>query len=395
MNGEPASLKDVLNHPSLQRALAAADTLAAEAVELGITIAEIPAPTFQEGPRAAYVRARFESLPLPTRVDDTGNVVALREGTTEEPGILLAAHLDTVFAGVQDVRVERDGDVLRAPGIGDNSIAVACLLALAQGLDAAGVRTRRPLYLAATVGEEGLGNLRGIEALCRAYADRLAAVVAVEGHDLGVIGHVAVGSRRWEAVLRGPGGHSWEDRGRPSAIHALGRAISRLADLAGEIPREHASLNVGLVQGGTGINVIADTAHMKVDIRATDAHVLASLDGQSRSLVEQAAAYDSRDGQKVTVEFRELGHRPAGSLPVDHPLVATCLDIHAHLGLEGRLAAMSTDMNIPLSLGIPAVTVGLTTGGHIHRLTEYIYIPPIARGLKQLLLLVACLAHLD
>jgi tripeptide aminopeptidase len=284
----------------------------------------------------------------------------------------------------------RDGR-LCGPGIGDNSLAVAALLTLPAILDEAGLRTGRDLLLCANTGEEGLGDLRGIKQAVGDRRDRLAAVIAVEGHNLGRVTHQAVGSRRLRITVEGPGGHSWGAFGNPSAIHVLGELIARISRL--EVPREpKTTYNVGLVEGGVSVNTIAPRASLLLDLRSIDGGALERLVGQVDGLVRevQAATPD-----QVAVTSEVIGDRPAGALPTDAPLVQTALAALRTLGVEPVLDASSTDANVPIALGIPAVCIGLTLGGNAHRTDEYIEVAPIGRGLQQLVLLVAALAGVE
>lgn len=270
------------------------------------------------------------------------------------------------------------------PGIGDNSLAVATLLTLSSILDEADVRTEPDLVLCANVGEEGLGNLRGIRQAVADYRSDLRAVIAVEGHHLGRVYNRAVGSRRLRVTVTGPGGHSWGAFGNASAIHMLGEMIAAIARL--QVPAEpKTTFNVGRIEGGVSINTIAPLATMDIDLRSTDPASLADLVSRVEGIVD-----DSKDPERgVAVQTEMLGDRPAGMVPADAPIIQSACAILRELGLEPQLDAGSTDANIPLAEGIPALCIGLTTGEYAHRTDEYIDIPPIALGLTQLALLVA------
>ena len=373
--------------PSAQRVAAlraAATDLVPHVLDLTARIAAVAAPTGQEGERSRLVADLFAEDGLPVDVDDLGDVVATLRGAGEGPKALLAAHLDTVFGAGTPLAIRRNGDRLQGPGIGDNSLGVAAILALPTLLATAGEPCRTDLLLVANVGEEGLGNLRGMRAVMDARSD-IGAVVAVEGHNLGRVTHVAVGSRRVRLTVRGPGGHSWGDFGRPSAVHALGRLIADLDDLP--LPRSpKTTLNVGVIEGGVSVNSIAPSASCLVDMRSVDEDALRRL----AERVDRAVAAANRGGIAVTSET--LGDRPAGVLPLDSRIVRLAAEILAALDLDAIFDASSTDANIPISRGIPAVCVGLTSGGNVHREDEFIDTAPLATGLAQLALLALALA---
>ena len=375
------------DHPAVRAALTAAETSAGDVAALARQICEIPAPTFQEEQRAAFVAEQFRAGGLEAVGDEAGNVTARRAGRERGGALLIAAHTDTVFPLDTDVRVRADGGRLHAPGIGDNSLAVAALLTLPRILDRAGLRTRRDLLLCANTGEEGLGDLRGIK---RAVADHradLGAVIALEGLNLGRVTHQAVGSRRLRITVEGPGGHSWGAFGNPSAIHVLGEIIAKIAALA--VPREpKTTYNVGMIEGGVSVNTIAPRASLVLDLRSIDPVALEKVVGQVDAIVRDAAGGEIRTMSEV------IGDRPAGRLAPDAPLMRATIAALRELGLEPTLDASSTDANVPLALGIPAICIGLTRGGHAHRLDEYIETGPIGRGMRQLVLIVAAMAGL-
>ncbi len=375
----------LMQEPKVAKALAWADAHAGQIAAEAIRICEIPAPTFEEGARAQYVRSRFEALGLAdVTIDAAGNVRGRRPGTGG-PGLAMAAHLDTVFPAGTDVKVKREGSRLLAPGIGDNSVAIATLLAMAEALNAAGVVTAGDLYLASNTGEEGLGDLKGMKAFMADVKDRVRAAIAVEGMKLNRIVHVAVGSRRYKVTYTARGGHSWGHFGAPSAIHILGHAIADISRL--EVPKDpKTTYNVGVIHGGTTVNTIAAEADMLVDMRSVDTRALADLEQRLLAVVERAA--EEGDGQ---AKLELVGDRPAGSIPGDHPVVQTCRAVHQALGLETFTEASSTDHNVPLGLGIPGVCLAVTEGANEHRLNEYIETGPIPTGVKNLLLVALAL----
>jgi acetylornithine deacetylase/succinyl-diaminopimelate desuccinylase-like protein len=376
------------DRPAVRAALAAAERSGPAVAELARRVCEIPAPTFEEAERAAFVRERFAALGLDARGDEAGNVTARRAGRRRGAALLLAAHTDTVFPRGTALAVRERAGRLYGPGIGDNSLAVAALLALPPLLDEAGLCTRADLLLCANTGEEGLGDLRGIKRAVADHREELGTVLAVEGHNLGRVTHQAVGSRRLRITVEGPGGHSWGAFGNPSAIHLLGEIIAAVARLP--VPREpKTTYNVGLVEGGVSVNTIAPRASLTLDLRSIDRDALEALVGEVERIVRETAGGDIR------VRSETIGDRPAGMLPPDAPLVRTTLAALRELGVEAVLDASSTDANVPLALGIPAVCIGLTLGGHAHRADEFIEIAPIGRGMQQLVLLIAALAGVE
>jgi tripeptide aminopeptidase len=346
----------------------------AQLIEDAKTICAIPAPTFAEADRARYVCDRLGGA-----IDDAGNVVR-RFGPGTGDAIVFAAHLDTVFPPDQPIVIEQDAQRIHAPGIGDNSLAVAALLALARHFEARPPMT--PTVLAATVGEEGRGDLRGARHLldtvpCQAF-------VAVEGAMLHAIKHAGVGSIRYRIVYRGPGGHSWTDRGAPSALHGLIETATRF--LQWPAP-PGVSRNLGILNGGTTINTIAAQATLEVDLRAEAPEPLKATAQHARETFN-----DPPEG--LTAEVQPIGERPSGGIPPDHPLVQAARDARREAGLTAAAeGASSTDANAAYGRGIPAITVGVTTGANGHRADEYIDLAPIPGGMQALLHLADQLAR--
>lgn len=369
--------------PTAQRVAAigaAAEAAAATVLAMTARIAAVAAPTGEEGERARFVAAALAEAGLPATIDAIDDVVARLPGRDgAAPPVLLAAHLDTVFVRDTPLPIRCEGARLFGPGIGDNSVGIASVLAMPAILRAAGELPATDVLLTGNVGEEGLGNLRGIRAVLDAHPD-VGAVIAVEGHNLGRVTHIAVGSRRYRIDASGPGGHSWGDWGRPSALHALARLINDLDAIP--LPRiPKTTLNVGMIEGGISVNSIAPSASCLLDLRSVDATSLARL----AERVERLVASHDRGGVRMTATL--LGERPAGVVPLDSPIVRRAAAILAALGIEASFDASSTDANVPIGRGIPAICIGLTTGGNVHREDEYIDTDPLAAGLTQLALL--------
>jgi tripeptide aminopeptidase len=353
-----------------------ASALSSAVIRRTVKLTEIPAPTGHEGMRRERVRSWWlRDGWTDVRTDDAGNLWArVRPG--DGPAVVLAAHLDTVFDDTVDHQVRQEGTRLCGPSVGDDSVGVAALSALGTLL-AAGAGTT-PAWIVATVGEEGLGNLRGITEVIRQDQVPLAAVVAIEGNYLGRIATVGVGSLRWRVTVSGPGGHAWERAGAPSAVHAAARMVSGLAALprrgAGTGPGRRSSVNVGVFSGGEAVNARARQAVFLVDLRATGAAALADLEARARRVVRAPS-------EQVTVGIEELGRRPAGELDQAHPLAAAAAAALRAAGLRARFTAASTDANAAHAAGVPAIAIGVTTGGGEHTPDEWIDTSPLGAGL--------------
>ena len=333
-------------------------------------ITEIAAPPFKEHTRAEFYLQRFHELGLDdAALDSEGNVVALRKGSGKGPKLVVSAHLDTVFPENTDVTVREADGVLRAPGIGDDARGLAALLAVIQTLNANAITTTGDVMLVGTVGEEELGNLRGVKALFRDHRD-IDGFISIDGLGITRVVNRATGSLRYEMIFRGPGGHSFQEFGLPSAIHAMGRAIAGIADL--ETPAEpKTTFTVGTVRGGTSVNAIAGEAHMTVDLRSN-----ATEEARVLALVSEAAAEENKrwGSDRITVETNLIGERPAGVVAEDSPLVEAARRSAAAIarGPHVVFAGASTDSNLAMSLGIPAVTIGGGgEGGNWHSLNEW------------------------
>lgn len=390
--------------PRCARGLAWVDKNSSWVTDQQIRLTEIPAPEFGEARRGAVLKELFVASGLPVRVDKTGNVIGERAGagvksTDAKSVILVAAHLDTVFPANTDVRVKRDEGQLLAPGISDNGAGLGAVVGLARVLAESNVTTEKTIILAGDVGEEGEGNLRGIRALVDAYGPRLAAVIAVDGPSSDHITTQGIASRRIEVTITGPGGHSWSDFGTPNPITAISRGVVRFSSTS--VPSDpRSTFNFGIIEGGTSVNSIPSRAAAKVDLRSEDERQLAVLDIALRDAMqagmndEISAVRSARDSLQLS--FRSLGTRPAGKLPDDSPLLVTIRSVDRYLGNSSRLEKSSTDANLPLSLGIPAVAIGGGgKGGGSHTLDEWYDPSDRELGLKRLFLTVVSLAGVD
>ena len=324
----------------------------------------IPAPTGSEDPRIRWLEDRLLELPGSLGRDEVGNLLWRFD---DSPKLLLMAHVDTVFAGVEDIEVVRSGDELIGPGVGDNAAAVMCVIWTVSALDS----IPPGLAVAFTVGEEGLGNLRGALHACRSLAPKMA--IAVEGHGLDEVVLEHVGSTRARLAVCGPGGHSWSDRGTPSAIHALLPIGAELAD---------SGANVGKISGGEAVNAIAADSELLVERRSVDQ---AELDAFEASVGELSVEPPLR------LECEIVGRRPAGRVQRDHPLVQRVREVRRSLGLPDEFGSGSTDANAAAAFDIPAVSIGCTRGSGMHTLGERIELAPLALGCGQLSAVIGAL----
>jgi tripeptide aminopeptidase len=394
------SVEKIADDSTCAHSLAWLDKNAAWITTEQIALSEIPAPEFAEAKRAAYFQNLLEPFGLKVTIDKTGNVIAERPGADANSVILLAAHLDTVFPAGTDVRVKKNGNRLVGPGIADNGAGLAALIGVARALSEGRVRTNKTIIFAGDVGEEGEGNLRGIRALIETYRPRLAAVIAVDGASTEHITTQGIASHRFEVTITGPGGHSWSDFGAPNPITALARGIVKFSSLA--VPEDpRSSYNFGVVEGGTSVNSIPARAIVKVDLRSEEESEVTKMESSLRATMEagikEEMAGAARDSAAaLQVSFRSLGLRPSGKLPENSPLLDSVRSVDRFLGTRSRLERSSTDANIPLSLGIPAISIG--GGGKAsgsHTLDEWY--DPAGRelGLKRLFLTTVLLAGLQ
>lgn len=359
----------------LSQVLDISRTYVERVADLAQRICVVPAPTGDEWQRAEFVASLWRERGYVPEIDAVGNVYVRRGDQPQRPVLLLLAHTDTVFPASTPLKVQRDGDILRGPAIGDNSLSVAAMISVLDVLDELKVKTDVDIVAVANVGEEGLGNLRGARTAVERYRADVGAVLAIDG-DLGRIINASVGSKRWRVIVRGPGGHSFGAFGVPSAIHGLGRIIAAIADLS--VPRTpRTTYNVGVIEGGTSVNTIAPSASALIDMRSIDVKALNELAERVREVVEHRA------GEGLSVEIEVLGERPAGQRSPSDPLVQLASHTLSWLGIEAKYGVGSTDANIPMSLNIPSICVGITQVRRTHTLDEYLYVPPIGEGLAQ------------
>ena len=326
-----------------------------------IELTEIPAPPFKEAVRAVEYQKRFKALGLSdARIDAEGNVIAVRKGSGNGPVLVVSAHLDTVFPEGTDVKVKVKGNRYEAPGIYDDGRGLASLLSMVRALNQTSLKTAGDIIFVGTVGEEELGDLRGVKALFRDNK-AIDGFISLDGLDIGRIVNQATGSRRFRIIYTGPGGHSFSAFGLPSATHALGRAIAKISEVR-TIDEPKTTFTVGTLKGGTSVNAIAAEAELGLDMRSNSAVELKKLEDRIMALAREAADDENKRWDKkdvIKVEFKLVGDRPAGAGEMESPMVQAARRGVAAVGGEVRnIAASSTDSNLPISLGIPAVTLG-------------------------------------
>ncbi len=389
------NLQDLLFDESVRRTFSFFNSHTEEITAEQIRINEIPAPPFNEKERAEYLKQKFQNLGLSdARIDREGNCVAFRSGRNEKPLLVVSAHLDTVFSEGTDVKVRIDDGKLFAPGIADDGCGLVALISLLEALQMFGIETEGSLLFVATVGEEGEGNLRGVRYLFTEseWANRISAFISFDGAGIERITNQALGSRRYRVKLKGTGGHSWGDFGVVNPIHALGRAVAKLASYPA--PKEpRTTFNVGRIEGGAGINVIAKEAVMDVDLRSACAEELQRLDAFFRRALLEAVDEENSArriaNETLTVDLKLIGHRPGGTTSPDAEIVKIAKSTTKSLGYKPILEISSTDSNLPISLGIPAITLGAGgTAGNIHTLEEWFDPKGREDGLKRALLII-------
>jgi tripeptide aminopeptidase len=393
----PAGVPALANQPAVRAALAAARTIEPRTIEDQIRFCEIAAPPFMEGARAEALRRALVDLGLEhVRIDAAGNVVGDRPGASPHPHVVVAAHLDTVFPEGTDVRVRRDGAILRGPGIGDNCRGLAELVAIVQVMRDARIETPGTITFVADVGEEGLGDLRGMKTLfgetLKGEVDRF---VAIDSVGLNIM-PIGVGSKRYRVTFRGPGGHSFASFGTANPAGAMGRAIARMSDIrVPSTPRT--TFAIGRVGGGTSVNAIPAETWMEVDLRSSDTTALAALDAKFRAAVDGGVAEENQrwgTPRSITASVDLVGDRAAGSMPNDAPIVQTAWAVARALGLSPALAEGSSDANLPMSLRIPSITIGAGgSGTAVHAQDEAFDTTDAWKGTQNALLLTIALAQ--
>ena len=356
-------------------------------LQRALAIQSIPAPTFSEGARAAWVHREWDKIESGIAEQDPIGNVYFRVPGGDAPPVVVSAHMDTVFSMEVSLSCHQTSERISGPGIGDNSIGVASLLELASYYSE--TMPAGDIWLVANVGEEGLGNLLGMRHVVSRFGSQVSAYIVLEGMALGHIYHQGLPVRRYRITSDGPGGHAWIHHQRPSALHALIDISKEIVEI--DLPSSpKASLNIGIMHGGTTINSIARSSYLELDVRSEDHVILETIAEQIGKIVRETQT----DG--VTIKMRNIGDRPGGGIAKNHPLVVAAIDSLKSVGISKiLLEAGSTDASAPLSEGYPAVCVGLTRGGEAHSLDEFIEIGPIETGYQSVLNLIQRAFQLD
>jgi len=369
----------------VEKALSEMDGYLEEYVDLITKITEIPAPSHEEQQRGAFVAKVMKEFGFPVvQTDAVGNVLGFLPGKDPSKVIVSMAHMDTVFPMDTPIKVKRDGNILAAPGVSDNSASVAAMLLLGR-IFAKNLPLPHPVLLIGNVGEEGLGDLKGARYFCEHVQEydfdgfkldpKTLIFLNIDG-GLGHLTDAGIGSRRLKVTFTGEGGHSWAAFGKTSAIHGLGTAIAYIAKI--KVPEEpKTTYNVGVISGGISVNSIAAKADMLIDMRSVRDDALAAVERDVRAAIDAGAKETG-----TTYEIEVVGDRPTGANPADSPLVKAIMEVGREHGYELYRAPSSTDSNIPLSKGWPSVTMGFKRSENGHRVTEYLYIDSLIPGLK-------------
>lgn len=370
-------IKKLSAKKQIQNAFAILDKIDNQTTADLITLTEIEAPPFKETKRAVAFQAMLDKAGVDTSwIDEVGNVIGLLKGTEGDRVVVLDAHLDTVFPEGTDVTVKKKGDTLYAPGIGDDTRGLAMLLAIAKSIKQAELKPKADLWFVGSVGEEGLGDLRGVKHFFREGAPKIDSWIAIDGGAVGRVNNAGLGSTRYKAVFKGEGGHSWGAFGLANPHHALGYAIKHFTEAAKKYTDEgpKTSFNIGRIGGGTSVNSIPFESWMEVDMRSVEANRLIKMDSIFKTSMNLAVEQYNATGieDKIELELIKIGDRPSGELPTTTPLVQRAIAATTFFGEQPRLTRGSTNGNIPISLGIPAVTLGRGgKGGGAHSLGEW------------------------
>lgn len=415
-------MEELLGCKGIQEALKFLEKDDGRTLQETLEMCQIPAPSYQEEKKAKYVLGKMREAGLEdVHIDEVGNVLGTRKGTGDGPRIVLAGHTDTVFPMETELTLKQDGNRYSCPGIGDDTRAVAELLSIARAMNAAGIRGEGDIVFCANVCEEGLGDLWGTKHIFGVDGDgchRYDGFISIDDKNTSGIIYQAVGSERYLVTFHGTGGHSYTGFGIPSPVHAMGRAIAKISDF--QVPSDpKTTFNVGVVNGGSSVNVIAEEASMLVDMRSLDAGALAELSAKFHKAVEEAVEeenarwglgirdsgsdrgnadkYASAATDRITVNFKQKGKRPAGTQEKQCQIVQAANAANQALGMETLyIGAASTDANIPISLGIPAITVGWGgKGGGEHTIHEWYEHTESWKGPQRDLLLLVALSGFE
>ncbi len=368
-----AKMSALTASPKVQAAFATFKADRQKNVDDLIEITEIPAPPFGEETRGEHIAKMFQDAGIgDVNIDEVGNVIARLPGTTGDKTVALLAHIDTVFPIETDVTVRKDGDTYIAPGIGDNSRGIVVMLSLIRAMKAHNIKTEADVLFIGNIGEEGLGDLRGVKHLYRDGTPKIDAMLAIDAGRTDSLIYGAVGSFRYRVTVQGPGGHSWSDFGDANPHHALGRIITLFSERAPAVSASgpRTSFSVGRIGGGTSINSIPFESWMEVDMRSVNMDKLREMDAVFRQAVTDGLAAENtarKQGDEITVNVEKVGDRPAGVAPLDQPLILDAAAAMQVLGIKPKLSLSSTDANTPISMGLPAITIGrggVSKGAH-------------------------------
>jgi acetylornithine deacetylase/succinyl-diaminopimelate desuccinylase-like protein len=386
----------LLKDPAVKAAIDGLRAAEPQTLEDQIRLCEVEAPPFKETKRAQLYAQMFKEIGLTNvRIDKEGNVLGEKRGTQPRPHLVFSAHLDTVFPEGTPVTVKREGSILRAPGIGDDCRGLAVVLAVARAMVKGSIQTPGTITFVGTVGEEGLGDLRGVKYLFReGLKGQIDRFVSVDGTGLGIT-NTAVGSLRYRVTFKGPGGHSYGAFGMVNPIHALGRAMARVADF--EVPRQpKTTFNVGRIGGGTSVNAIPFEAWAEVDMRSADPASLKALDAKFHKAMDDAVVDENArwGSRQLSVDKQLVGDRPAGGTPAESPIVLAAVSASKALALPTTLDEGSTDSNIPMNMGVPAITIdGGGRGSGAHALDESFDSTNSWQGTQRAFLIALALAQ--
>lgn len=391
-----ARIRQLMSHPAVRAALEHVEETDAQTMADLRELTQIPAPPFMEEERGQAFLAKLREIGVDSAwVDEVGNVIGLRRGTGDGEVLALAGHLDTVFPPETDVTIRESGDTLFAPGIADDTRGLATVLAVLRAMNEANVRTEGDVLFIGNVGEEGLGDLRGMKHLFREGGPRIDTFISVDGTGASGITHMGLGSHRYRVTFEGPGGHSWGAFGLANPAHAMGRAIRYFQDGADAFVRTvepRTSYNVGRVGGGTSVNSVPFESWMEIDMRSQGVETLNAIDDILQGAVQRAVAEENEirtRGDALTVTVDMIGDRPSGEIAEDHPFVQQAAAVTRALGMEPSFGRSSTDSNIPISMGIPAITIGGGGQGFgAHSLDEWFRNEDGPVGIQRALLIV-------
>ncbi|MEP3211290.1 MAG: M20/M25/M40 family metallo-hydrolase [Maribacter sp.] len=394
-------IKKLSANNQIQKAFAVLDEIDSQTTKDLIVLTEIEAPPFKESKRAAVFKAMLDKTGIDKSwIDEVGNVIGLKKGTDGSRVVVLDAHLDTVFPEGTDVVVKQKGDTLYAPGIGDDTRGLAMLLAIAKAMQRAEIKPQADIWFVGSVGEEGLGDLRGVKHFFRKGAPKIDSWIAIDGGSAGRVNTAGLGSTRYKALFKGKGGHSWGAFGLANPHHALGFAIGHFTKAAKKYTDNGAktSFNIGRIGGGTSVNSIPFESWMEVDMRSVDATRLVQMDSIFKASMNTAVEEYNATGvhDQIALELIKIGDRPSGELPLTTPLVQRAIAATTFFGETPKLTRGSTNGNIPIAMGIPAVTLGRGgKGGGAHSLGEWWMNADGAKAIKLALLITMADAGLS